>query len=143
GRPFFTPLASANGAARAFSVDAGVVSNVNALAASSTAVGAPGDGINLLALIASENQALSGGADVGETLGRVIANYGSVAGMARARNEQDTTSLESLKDLREGISGVSNDEELVNLTKSQRAFEAVMKVITTSDEMLETLMQLR
>jgi flagellar hook-associated protein 1 FlgK len=143
GRLFFTQIGNPDGAARAFSVDAGVAANVDHVAASSTAAGAPGDGINLLALIASEDLDLPGGANVGETLGRVIANYGSIAGQARARNDQDTTALESLKDLREGISGVSIDEELVNLTKSQRAFEAVMKVITTSDEMLETLMQLR
>jgi flagellar hook-associated protein 1 FlgK len=94
-------------------------------------------------LIGSENLELANGSDVGEILSRAVADFGASAAQARAKFEQDSHALSSLEDLREAASGVSIDEELVSLTKSQRAFEAVMKVITTADGMLDTLMKIR
>jgi len=50
--------------------------------------------------------------------------------------------LKQLDNLRESQSGVSLDEELVNLIKYQKAFEGSAKLITTATEMLDTVLGL-
>ncbi len=46
-----------------------------------------------------------------------------------------------LSELRDSVSGVSLDEEMANLIKYQQAYTAAAKLITMSDEMLQTLLQ--
>jgi flagellar hook-associated protein 1 FlgK len=143
GRDFFAPIAAVNGAATAIAVEAAVLANPQQIAAATSAATVPGNGTNLQALILTERVPLTGGGDVGQTFGRIAAEFGATAAGAGAMAEQDTHMLSHLQEMRESVSGVSIDEELVNLTKSQRAYEAVMKVITTADSMLDTLMKLR
>jgi flagellar hook-associated protein 1 FlgK len=139
---FFAPPAAAQGAAAALSVDAALLADPRRLA-SAAAANAPGDATNVNALISTERLGLSTGSDAGQTLARLTAAYGAQTSRARATSDQDGAILNHLSGLRESVSGVSIDEELVNLTKSQRAYEAVMKVITTADGMLETLLNLK
>jgi len=47
--------------------------------------------------------------------------------------------LAQLSNRRESVSGVSVDEEVTNLIKYQRSFEANSRVISTISEMLDTL----
>jgi flagellar hook-associated protein 1 FlgK len=143
GRTFFSTLTQVSGASSQMAVDPWVVANPNTIAAAATPTSVPGDATNLFAMIASEDTVLPSGASVGQVLGTIVSDYGSRTAQARARFEQDDHALTHLEGLRESVSGVSIDEELVNLTKSQRAFEAVMKVITTADKMLESLMSIR
>jgi flagellar hook-associated protein 1 len=143
GRDFFSVSATAVGAARSLAVHEDIVADPSRIASAASAATLPGDASNLQAVIATEYLATTSGADPGKTLGRIAADYGAVASGAAATSEQDTAILGHLQDMRESINGVSVDEELINLTKSQRAFEAVMKVLSTADEMLQTLMQLK
>jgi flagellar hook-associated protein 1 FlgK len=143
GRDFFTVSATAVGAARSLAVHEDIVADPSRIAASASAATLPGDASNLQAIIATEYLATSSGADPGKTVGRIAADYGAAASGAAATAEQDTAILGQLQDMRESINGVSVDEELINLTKSQRAFEAVMKVLSTADEMLKALIDLR
>jgi flagellar hook-associated protein 1 FlgK len=138
---FFT-VGLQTGAAATFGVDDAVVANTGLIAAASSATTVPGDASNLARLVATERQALSTGVDATSTLSRLTSKYGNATARAEAVAEQDTSFLEHLTEAREAISGVSVDEEIVNLTKAQRAFEATMKVITTADEMLESLMKI-
>ena len=58
----------------------------------------------------------------------------------RAFNE---AMLNNLSELRDEISAVSLDEEMTNLIKYQHAYSAAAKLITVSDEMLDTLLSVK
>ncbi len=44
--------------------------------------------------------------------------------------------------LREATSGVSTDEELVDMQQFQRAYQASLRVMRTADELLQELMRI-
>jgi flagellar hook-associated protein 1 FlgK len=47
-----------------------------------------------------------------------------------------------VENYRESISGVSIDEETVNLIKFQNAYQAAAKLISTADEMMQTVLNM-
>lgn len=47
-----------------------------------------------------------------------------------------------MENYKESISGVSTDDEMVNLVKYQHAYEAAARLINTIDEMLEILLSI-
>ncbi|WP_312461290.1 flagellar basal body rod C-terminal domain-containing protein, partial [Proteiniclasticum sp.] len=53
--------------------------------------------------------------------------------------DNQTAVLSQLYNRRESVSGVSIDEEVTNLLKFQRSYEANSRVINTINEMLDTL----
>lgn len=59
------------------------------------------------------------------------------------RNVTHSTEMATqLDNYRESISGVNMDEEMVNLIQFQNAYQAAAKIISTVDEMLDTLMNM-
>jgi flagellar hook-associated protein 1 FlgK len=48
--------------------------------------------------------------------------------------------LSQMESYREEVSGVSLDEEMVNLVKFQNAYNAAAKMVSTVDKLLDTLM---
>ncbi len=115
------------------------------IAASSTAAGVPGNNVNALALSNLQTASVAG---LGNTTfqGYYSAMAGSFGGTLQGAT-RDLQGQEILHDQllahRAEVSGVSMDEELINLLKYQRAFEAASKLITTSDEMLQTILTLK
>jgi flagellar hook-associated protein 1 FlgK len=142
GHALFTVGATSVGAASQLGVDPTVSANPALLAAATTAAGAPGDNTNLLALINTETAALPSGGNPAATFQAIVSGFGGRAQLTKAMSDQDGAILDNLTQMRESTSGVSLDEEMINMTRAQRAFEAVGKVITATNSMLDTLMHL-
>ena len=59
---------------------------------------------------------------------------------AAAGNEANAAALaDAVQDRRESVAGVSLDEEMGNLIKFQRAYQASARAMSTMDEMLDVL----
>lgn len=141
GRTLFNGVGTAAGAARTISIDAAIANDPNLFPAGSTT--APGDGGAVQNMIATESATLSGGTTVTGTLAKITSDFGAAASRISTIHEADQAMLGHLDQMRQSVSGVSIDEELINMQKAQRAYEAVTRVIKTADEMLETLMSLK
>ena len=80
---------------------------------------------------------------INETLNQVIGEVGF-----QAREQEDLLSaqeavMEQLEGYRQSISGVSLEEEAINLMQFQTAFNASAKAIKMGDELLETVLRLK
>jgi flagellar hook-associated protein 1 FlgK len=114
-----------------------------------TSVSGPGDNTNAVALAKLKSASLDFTVD-GNTTSATMSSYynafvssvGIDAENATNSTAQSDSFLRQLNALRESNSGVSLDEEMANLIKYQRAFEASAKVINTASEMLDTVMNL-
>lgn len=141
GRDLFTGISTVSGAARSMTINAVIAADTSLFPAGTTA--APGDAGAVQGMLNTENQALSTGTTAAGALARITSDYGATTQRASTMHEGDTAILSHLDTMRQSASGVSVDEELVNMQKAQRAYEAVTRVIKTADSMLETLMSLK
>src|SRR2546423_161136 len=65
-----------------------------------------------------------------------------MGGESRAASQQQATSqtlVDAAQDRRQSASGVSMDEEMTNMVRFQRGYQASARVMSTMDEMLDTL----
>lgn len=83
--------------------------------------------------------ALAAAVDVDDQYQRLVNGFGSTVASARqmAKNQQALT--DQVDSAREQLTGVSLDEETVNMVAAQRAYEAAARVMTTLDSVLDTL----
>jgi flagellar hook-associated protein 1 FlgK len=138
GQPLFE-VTSAAGAASQISVNAAISSNPDLLA-TRQAGGGTGDGSNVLAMIATESTTLSSGLGATDTLSRITSTFGTAAQTASASSDADQSMKSHLETLRQSASGVSSNDELVDMQKNQQAYAAMAKVITTTSAMLDSLL---
>jgi flagellar hook-associated protein 1 FlgK len=136
GRNFFTGATAAT-----MGVDAAVAGSPNAVAASLTAAGVPGDAGNALALADLQYaRVLAGGTQTfNDYYGSIVAGIG--VGLREATNRSGAQALviEQLTAQRESASGVNLDEEMISIVQYQRAYQAASKLVAVVDEMLDTL----
>ena len=69
----------------------------------------------------------------------LISKLGLEVKSAAAYSSNQKLVAEALSDQRQSVAGVSLNEEAANLVKSQKAYEAAARLMTTIDEMLDTI----
>ena len=112
--------------------DIAVVATAGTISAGA-ASGAAGDNSVALAIAALRGGAVDTGyAGLVQTIG---------SDTATAATNQDTTTrvLDSLTEQRQSVAGVSMDEEMSNMIRFQRGYQAAARALTTMDEALDTL----
>jgi len=72
----------------------------------------------------------------------LISNVGSDKQNADSMEEGGAMVLQQLNNQKDSYSAVSVDEEMLNVIKYQKAYEASAKLISMADDMLETLLQM-
>ncbi|MGC6416958.1 MAG: flagellar hook-associated protein FlgK [Bradymonadia bacterium] len=144
GRNLFDPIAGVQGAAAAVNVEAGIVADPNTVAAAVDPLGLPGDNRNALAMI--ELQMTSHAALSGVTLNHFYSEQVRAVGADVSRTEHladfHQARFEQSDSLRESIEGVSIDDEMVDLNRFQKHFEASARVMDTVNRMMDEIMQL-
>ena len=143
GRDFFKVGAQA-GAAASVQVDDNILESVDSIAAGRSP-SAPGDNVNLIQMLNLKDQRMygDGQADFNEFYSNYVGTLGLDVTRADHLKEANDIVMQDLTKRREAVSGVSLDEEATNLLKWQANFRASSKVITTVDEMLDTVLQLK
>ncbi|MCC6322814.1 MAG: flagellar hook-associated protein FlgK [Phycisphaerales bacterium] len=121
-----------------------LIDNAGLLAAGQTVAGQPSDNGAALAILGlrdQTNDALGGRSITGSWLD-AAQDVGTRS--AAAANRADATRLvrESLDAQRAAVSGVSIDEESINLLNYQRQYQGAARFISVVDEMTQTLLSL-
>jgi flagellar hook-associated protein 1 FlgK len=142
GRPLFTPPTTVAGAAASMAVDASVAGQPDRIAASSTATDVPGGNQNALALLHVGQTAIGASGTPAESIAALTAGVGVKKAAADGEVQLRQSTVAQVKSLRDSASGVSIDEEMVDLTRFQRAFQASVQVMQTADQLMQSLLQM-
>lgn len=141
GRDIFAVSTIPEGAARSLKVSADVFNNASALAASGSAGTVPGGSDNAVALSAlgNANVVFGGSRTAAQAYGDIVGDVAQRRSSAKTAVETREAISAQIDAMHQAMSGVSLDEEFVNLTKFQRAYEASARVLNTADQLLGEL----
>ncbi len=121
------------------------IANAYEVAAAGNSGAAPGD--NETALAIAELEVTHHVATTDDTFDNYFSKMVSSVGIEAARNDLALSGAEDatvqLQNLRDGYSGVSLEEEMIDLIQFQRGFESSAKFLSTVDEMMNALLQLK
>ena len=122
---------------------AAVLADLNLIAASAPP-GAYGNADQAIAINALRTGlTMNGGTSTFDAAANALVSqvgYDVQTANANAGHQADMTTY--LENYRESVSGVSLDEEMVNLVKFEAAYNAAAKMVSMADEMLDSLMNM-
>jgi flagellar hook-associated protein 1 FlgK len=141
GGDFFVPTAVG---ARAAGTMAVAIAHTDLIAAAAAA-GAPGDNRNALLLAQWQHTAVAalGNVTFQDFYSSLVGTVGALSQSAAWNLSAQESMITQLNQRRESVSGVSLDEEIANLIKFQRAYQAAAQLITTANEMMQTVLDMK
>jgi len=105
---------------------------------------APGDNRNALILSnIADTYLIDGADDFNSLFGKMAAKVGieSKQNLLSLKGARDA--VDQLENFRDGLVGVSLEEEMINLIQFQRGFESSAKFLSTIDEMMTTVLNIK
>lgn len=122
-----------------------LVSSVTAATLKASDGGAAGDNSVALAVAQLSNTVFStaAGNDIDGTFSgffsKTVSKLGQALAGANSRVDDQSNIEKLVRGQRDGVSGVSLDEEMADLMKYQRAFQASSRVFTVMDDLLDVV----
>ena len=140
GIPFFD---TATTGASDIALDSRIKASVSAIAAS--ADGSAGDGSNAEAIynIQKSKFMSQNTSSVGDFYAAAMGKLGVQSREATFMRQNQELMVEQLTKQRESVSGVSLDEEMTQLLKYERAYQAAAKLISTVDAMMQSVLDMK
>jgi flagellar hook-associated protein 1 FlgK len=137
GNIFTPPSVSGQGYAANMAVQ---IADPTLIAASSD--GSAGSNGNVAVLSAVQNQAVASGQTPIAYYSNIVFNVGNDVANSSAELTSSQLILNQLQDQRGSLSGVNLDEEASNMVDYQRAYDAAAHVVTTVNDMLNTVINM-
>jgi flagellar hook-associated protein 1 FlgK len=136
GGQFFTGTGAVN-----IAVNSTIVADTDLIAAAGAGEGLPGGNSTAIAIANLQSAAtMAGSSTFDEYYNSLVGRVGADVQAADFNQTHQATMVQNLEQYRQEVSGVSLDEEMVNLIQFQQAYNAAAKLITTADDMMDTLM---
>ncbi len=138
GEVFFIGTAASD-----MEVNPNIVGDLDLIAAASDALTVPGDSRQAIEIANLQYQLTMGGTQsYNDYYSAIVRDVGNEVLKSGASYNHQSDMMAQLENQRESVSGVSLDEEMINLLKFQNAYAAAAKLITTADEMMQTILQM-
>jgi len=133
-------ISTTRDAAKNIAMNATLLTNPRQVAAAQTPT--PGDNTNALALAQLHNAKAIDGSTFETSYQTLVASVGVESQHASQLADQQHTTLTDLENRRESLSGVSLDEEQVNLIRFQQAYNAAAQFIHIADQLGQTILNM-
>lgn len=124
-------------------VDQNIVADVNKIAASSDLHTGNGDLALQISRIQDKTFSIKNKtATFSDYFGDMIASLGNAKQEATASKQGQQLFVGQLEQDRQAVSGVSLDEEMTNLVKYQKAYQAAARLVTMADDLADTVLNM-
>lgn len=134
GTSFFTGTSAAD-----IAVSSSIIADPTTVAVSSSSTTTNSSTASAIAGLQNTSFTELGGSTLSDYYDALVSSVGSTVSSAEAGYSAQSAKVTSCQTLRDSVSAVSTDEELIKLTLYQNAYAAAAKVITAVEDLLKTL----